>query len=697
MRSVFKFLSSRIVIPSDAEVAAYLPRSNDDLVLPIATQHVVADNHITNIPAQLRDSNINNSTAAVMHTTRTRGRSVGSFDYNESFVPQPQHLLSPTTESSESPSPVSSEDVNSDKIDVPSDSELRKQHEEFLNHYYTKETDTFSSSTSPSSNGSEDEYLIKSPTHTISSYGHRAKYLAVKVYRSRFKISSKFTIPLLLAGCLPVFVLLVITWLLFVVNANNNNGSLLSFNTPPPVREISGKVDKPFVLGCMDPLVENKEPRANAVLVVLARNKEIDGVLESMRTLERHWNRWFHYPYVMLNDQPFNSTFKEAIRNATESDVQFGLIEPNVWNFPEWADEEDINEGIAKQGDRAIMYGGMASYHRMCRFYSGAFYDHPLLASYDWYWRVEPEIKYFCDITYDPFKYMEKNNKVYGFTIVIKELVETVPNLFRHTYAFKKEHNITSKGMWEMFLTKHEENDLGDGSKDSGSVRRKKKLKLREERLKDKLEAEKLLETLPEEAIIGDSTTDGKILAGKNLLPTDDSDQILDVDNYDYLSNEVPPYSINGETYNMCHFWSNFEIARLDFYRSKEYRAYFEALDRAGGFWTERWGDAPVHSLAAGLFLAPEQVHYFRDIGYRHTTIQHCPANAPERQRPSIPFVNDPNDKKEAEENEYWSHPDPEVMNGVGCRCRCDTDVEEVELKDGSCLPDWVELTGGWV
>lgn len=27
------------------------------------------------------------------------------------------------------------------------------------------------------------------------------------------------------------------------------------------------------------------------------------------------------------------------------------------------------------------------------------FYKHELLAKYNWYWRLEPEIKYFCDIT----------------------------------------------------------------------------------------------------------------------------------------------------------------------------------------------------------------------------------------------------------------------------------------------------------
>lgn len=32
-------------------------------------------------------------------------------------------------------------------------------------------------------------------------------------------------------------------------------------------------------------------------------------------------------------------------------------------------------------------------------FAASFFYKHPLLAKYEWYWRLEPEIKYFCDIT----------------------------------------------------------------------------------------------------------------------------------------------------------------------------------------------------------------------------------------------------------------------------------------------------------
>ncbi len=65
-------------------------------------------------------------------------------------------------------------------------------------------------------------------------------------------------------------------------------------------RKISEKYDKVFLTGCQPP--DNKQPRANATFVVLARNKELDGVLQSIKSVERHFNRWFNYPYVFLND-----------------------------------------------------------------------------------------------------------------------------------------------------------------------------------------------------------------------------------------------------------------------------------------------------------------------------------------------------------------------------------------------------------
>lgn len=132
---------------------------------------------------------------------------------------------------------------------------------------------------------------------------------------------------------------------------------------------------------------------------------------------------------------------------------------------------------------------------------------------------------------------MAENNKTYGFTIAVKELVETVPNIFRYASSYKRMHNLTSKGMWEMFVDRPEEDEDFMPENDH-----RKKNKPRPEDLED----------------------------DPGRLP------------------EIDQEAMEGEVYNMCHFWSNFEIARLDWFRSKEYEDFFNVMDQSGGFWMER-------------------------------------------------------------------------------------------------------------
>ena len=153
--------------------------------------------------------------------------------------------------------------------------------------------------------------------------------------------------------------------------------------------------------------------------------------------------------------------------------------------------------------------------------------------------------------------------------------------------------------------------------------------------------------------------------------------------------------------WNFCHFWSNFEIADLEWFRSKEYGDLFAWLEERGGLYFERvhlsflqtqptpvstlsspfpyqsnqflsimlifksltnkqiqWGDAPIHSLAAALLLDPSQIHYFSDYGYLHDGLQRCPRNAPGGQLQMDTLLG----------GGYY---DEEKEGGLGCRCTC--------------------------
>ena len=142
---------------------------------------------------------------------------------------------------------------------------------------------------------------------------------------------------------------------------------------------------------------------------------------------------------------------------------------------------------------------------------------------------------------------MEKANKTYGFTIAVKELRETVPNIFRYASAYKRKNKIKSQGLWEMFI------EPLDGPE------------------KKKKDEEKAAPKNP------------------NPLPED----ILNTEPGEGSIPDVDPEAMDGENYNMCHFWSNFEIAKLDFFRSKEYEDFFNMMDRSGGFWMERVSAPP--------------------------------------------------------------------------------------------------------
>lgn len=278
-------------------------------------------------------------------------------------------------------------------------------------------------------------------------------------------------------------------------------------------------------------------PRMNATFVTLARNSDVWDIARSIRQVEDRFNRRYNYDWVFLNDKPFDNTFKKVTSSLVSGKTHYGEIPREHWSFPEWIDQDKAKKVREDMAQRKIIYGDSVSYRHMCRYESGFFFRHPLMQQFEWYWRVEPSIELFCDIHYDPFRFMAEKKKKYSFVLSLYEYVETIPTLWDSTKKFMKNH--------------------------------------------------------PEHVAEGNSMG--------------------------FLSDD------GGESYNHCHFWSNFEVGNLNWLRSKAYIDYFESLDKDGGFFYERWGDAPVHSIAASLLLKKEEIHFFNDIAYYHVPFTHCP------------------------------------------------------------------------
>ncbi|KAF6072546.1 Glycolipid 2-alpha-mannosyltransferase family protein [Candida albicans] len=182
-----------------------------------------------------------------------------------------------------------------------------------------------------------------------------------------------------------------------------------------------------------------KSEKVKATFVTLARNSELYDLIKSIRNVEDRFNRKFNYDWVFLNDDDFTQEFKDLTTALVSGKTKYGKIPKEHWSYPDWIDLKRAEETRKNMKLQKIIYGDSESYRHMCRFESGFFWRHPLLDDYDWYWRVEPSIDIHCDLNYDLFKYMEDNNKVYGFTISIHEFRATIPTLWDTTKKFIKE------------------------------------------------------------------------------------------------------------------------------------------------------------------------------------------------------------------------------------------------------------------
>lgn len=303
-------------------------------------------------------------------------------------------------------------------------------------------------------------------------------------------------------------------------------------------------LDEPFGLGCQD-FANFPTQRANATLLMLARNTDLEGAKSAISSVERRFNRRANYPLLVLNDQNFTKEFEAAIKSVSSGHVSFAIIPKHMWGYPSNVDQKIAEQAMKKQEADGILYGASLSYHHMCRFNSGFFFDVGPLTNYRWYWRIEPEVEFTCDITYDPFVEMQRRGKKYGYVIALWELYKTAPTLFRKVSDYKKSHRIRTSRLWTKLV---------DRSRLFWPIR-----------------------------------------------------SFLSV-----FSNR----DLGGDEWNLCHFWSNFEIADMDWFRSKEYRDFFDYLDRDGGFYYER---------VCLIFAVPSNTNVFSGVMLQSIhSQQHC-------------------------------------------------------------------------
>ncbi|KAB8299159.1 hypothetical protein EYC80_001263 [Monilinia laxa] len=183
-------------------------------------------------------------------------------------------------------------------------------------------------------------------------------------------------------------------------------------------------------------LAEWENPRPKAALISLVRNSELEGMMQSMTQLEARWNHKYQYPWIFFNDEAFTAEFMARTRNLTRAQCYYEVVPRAFWEMPAWIDEGRFMNSLDYLGAIGVGKGWMVSYHHMCRWNSGFFYRMERLRGLDWYWRVEPDVHFFCNINYDVFRFMRDNHLKYGFNMNILDDARSFPSLWAKTRAF---------------------------------------------------------------------------------------------------------------------------------------------------------------------------------------------------------------------------------------------------------------------
>ena len=325
-----------------------------------------------------------------------------------------------------------------------------------------------------------------------------------------------------------------------------------------------------------------RSSRPNAAIISLVRNEELDGIVQSMSQLEMRWNWKYRYPWVFLSESEFSEEFKVSQRHREsqgcstcgtndtgdhikpDCDSSLPMLSYLERTGPHQfhVSRQRFAESLSYLNTLGVGKGHLLSYRHMCRWNSKFFYQHPALTQYDYYWRVEPDVHFFCDIKYDPFRLLRDNDLVYGFNMLILDDARSFPSLWRVT---------------KEFLTSHA--DLVPGEN---------------------------MDDLPAWLVDGRTSEYNNCQFFSNF----------EIGSLSFFRAKGPQAYVN--------FLDSVPSPFLSPLDNPHNHTNNKSNTAQSIFYTSRTGDAPVHTLSLALFAGRSRIHFFRDIGYQHDIARHC-------------------------------------------------------------------------
>ncbi|KAF9914852.1 alpha 1,2-mannosyltransferase 2.4.1 [Lobosporangium transversale] len=87
------------------------------------------------------------------------------------------------------------------------------------------------------------------------------------------------------------------------------------------------------------------------------------------------------------------------------------------------------------------------------------------------------------------------------------------------------------------------------------------------------------------------------------------------------------------DAFAACTYSVENSIGRVDFFRSPEYKAYFDFIDQEGPIYYEKWNDAAVVTIGLSLLNRRTDITFMKNLGWRLDSstapIAYCPQDCP--------------------------------------------------------------------
>jgi len=165
-----------------------------------------------------------------------------------------------------------------------------------------------------------------------------------------------------------------------------------------------------------------------------------DWLIHSLKQMKKHWLNFYPHPVFIFHHEELSEDIKNSVlQELPQTDIRF-----TPTNMVKEQRAIDFYDTVFSCGLRTWDINDCSAY----RWKSGLCYTEPVLDQYDWLCVIDTDAFVASDVDEDPFEYMSRNNKLYGYRALSYDDPELIHNLYHTLQSYLTEYNVEPKNIY---------------------------------------------------------------------------------------------------------------------------------------------------------------------------------------------------------------------------------------------------------